>query len=76
MNYITSINFLLVYAFLTVPMLANSEECYNTNVPSSDTNILSGNLAGQGRLDGHMKAEEESALATCAIFSVFNLMIS
>lgn len=76
MNYITIINLLVVYAFLTVPTLANTERCYNTNVLSSDTNILSSNLAGQGRLDSPMKAKEESALATSAFFSVFNLMIS
>lgn len=75
-NYITSIILLLVYAFLTVLMRANTERCCNTNVPSSDTNILSSNLAGQGRLESHMKAKEESAPATSAIFSVFNLMIS
>lgn len=53
-------------------MLANTERCYNIYVLSLDNNILSNNLAGQGRLHSHMKAKEESAPATSAIFFLWS----
>lgn len=68
MNCITSTRLLLLYVFLTVPTLANTKGCYSIYALSSDNNILSNHLAGQGRSNSHMKAKEESAPATSAIF--------
>ncbi|KQK84517.1 hypothetical protein AAES_48964 [Amazona aestiva] len=45
MNCITSTSLLLVYVFLTVPTLANTEGFDSTYALSSDNDILSNNLA-------------------------------